>query len=393
MATNFPTSKDNFVNPQSTDSVQLVSHAAQHANANDAIEALETKVGIDGSTDPQSLEYRITNFEPAKISFTPPIDGKLGQLWFDNQTAEFYVFDGTYWVQVATPIGADGPQGPAGQGVPTGGTSGQYLTKINGTNYNTQWSTLDLSSYATNLNPTFTGTVNSGPIVVTQSSNDANYPIAIASANQQNGGTGYSDLIKITNSKSGATNPNKFIRITDSGALEIINSSYTATNMHIDNSGNATFGGYVRGGAPGSVLKDTMLSNSEVTVVSTTIATSTSDVDFITYSYTPVSSSSYLIIDFHLSRYEHQGTTDDSWYSSLKVDGTEISYNWQMVNDNGTGTSGRSGVLFPLTGRYTNSNTSAKTISIAARRDGADDSINIVNSATGMWLRITEVAR
>ncbi|HRO75079.1 MAG TPA: hypothetical protein PLP27_02890, partial [Crocinitomicaceae bacterium] len=46
--------------------------------------------------------------------------------------------------------GATGPQGPAGpagatgaagQGVPTGGTAGQVLTKINGTDYNTQWTT------------------------------------------------------------------------------------------------------------------------------------------------------------------------------------------------------------------------------------------------------------
>ena len=63
MATSFPTSKDDFVNPQSTDSVQTVSHAAQHANANDAIEALETKVGVNNSTDPNSLDYKVTQLE------------------------------------------------------------------------------------------------------------------------------------------------------------------------------------------------------------------------------------------------------------------------------------------------------------------------------------------
>jgi len=63
MATSFPTSKDDFVNPQSTDSVQTVSHAAQHANANDAIEALETKVGVNNSTDPASLDYKVKQLE------------------------------------------------------------------------------------------------------------------------------------------------------------------------------------------------------------------------------------------------------------------------------------------------------------------------------------------
>jgi hypothetical protein len=63
MATSFPAAKDDFVNPQSTDSVQTVSHAAQHANANDAIEALETKVGVNNSTDPASIDYKVKQLE------------------------------------------------------------------------------------------------------------------------------------------------------------------------------------------------------------------------------------------------------------------------------------------------------------------------------------------
>lgn len=49
-ATNFPTSLDTLTNPASTDSVSTVSHSSQHANANDAVEALEAKVGITAST-------------------------------------------------------------------------------------------------------------------------------------------------------------------------------------------------------------------------------------------------------------------------------------------------------------------------------------------------------
>ena len=41
--------------------------------------------------------------------------------------------------------GAQGATGATGPGVATGGTTGQYLVKTDGTNYNTQWSTLDLS--------------------------------------------------------------------------------------------------------------------------------------------------------------------------------------------------------------------------------------------------------
>jgi hypothetical protein len=121
----------------------------------------------------------------------------------------------------------------------------------------------------------------------------------------------------------------------------------------------------------------------------TTIATSTSDTDFLTYSYTPLSSSSYLVIHYHLAAYTfNAGTGNDSYFSRIKVDGSEITYsNQSTVNGN------RTGVLFPLTGRYTNSNTTAKSIVVACRRDSADDSINIINSSTSMWLRITEIAR
>ena len=49
MATDFPTSLDNFTNPTSSDNLDSPSHSAQHANANDAIEAIETFIGANGS--------------------------------------------------------------------------------------------------------------------------------------------------------------------------------------------------------------------------------------------------------------------------------------------------------------------------------------------------------
>lgn len=60
MTTNFPTSLDALTNPTSTDALTSPSHADQHANANDAIEALEAKVGVDGSPVTTSLDYLVT---------------------------------------------------------------------------------------------------------------------------------------------------------------------------------------------------------------------------------------------------------------------------------------------------------------------------------------------
>lgn len=65
MATNYPSSLDDLSNPQGTDSLQ--GHAQLHTNVNDAIEALQEKVGVNNSTDATSLDYRLTTLEN-----TPP---------------------------------------------------------------------------------------------------------------------------------------------------------------------------------------------------------------------------------------------------------------------------------------------------------------------------------
>ena len=69
MATSFPTSKDILINPDGLDSVKEVSHSEQHSNANDAIVALETKVGVNNSTDVNSLDYKVKQLE---LNFQDP---------------------------------------------------------------------------------------------------------------------------------------------------------------------------------------------------------------------------------------------------------------------------------------------------------------------------------
>ena len=65
MATNFPTALDDFTNPSGTDRLDSVAvpHATQHANLNDAVEAIEAKVGINGSLVTTSLDYRVGQLE------------------------------------------------------------------------------------------------------------------------------------------------------------------------------------------------------------------------------------------------------------------------------------------------------------------------------------------
>lgn len=59
MGSVFPTSKDNFTDP--TAGSPLTGHASLHEQIADAIEELETKVGVDSSTDATSIDYKLNH--------------------------------------------------------------------------------------------------------------------------------------------------------------------------------------------------------------------------------------------------------------------------------------------------------------------------------------------
>ena len=90
MATNFPTSLDALTNPQGTDSVAAVPHAAQHANANDAIEALQARVGVTGSAIATSLTNRIAVLESASVD-TETIQDIVGGMVEGNTETDIAV--------------------------------------------------------------------------------------------------------------------------------------------------------------------------------------------------------------------------------------------------------------------------------------------------------------
>lgn len=81
MSTNFPTSLDTLTNPTSTDSVNTVSHSSQHANANDAIEALQAKVGADSSAVTTSHDYKLS-----EVTSTDKAVGKTATQTLTNKT-------------------------------------------------------------------------------------------------------------------------------------------------------------------------------------------------------------------------------------------------------------------------------------------------------------------
>jgi len=110
--------------------------------------------------------------------------------------------------------------------------SSYEITSLDGISSNIQ-SQIDSKAY-------LYGAAFTGEVSITQSGNSSNYPLTISSANEQGGGSGFSDILKIINSKSGATNINKHFRMNSSGTLEIINSAYTASIFSVSDDGTVT---------------------------------------------------------------------------------------------------------------------------------------------------------
>ena len=105
MASNFPTSKDSFVNPTFTTGLDgsgnpSLAHALQHTKINDAIAAIQATIGSINSSDPNSIHYKLGH-----------IVGPVGP---------------------TGPQGATGNQGPAGPQGPAGIDTVQAFVNFDG---------------------------------------------------------------------------------------------------------------------------------------------------------------------------------------------------------------------------------------------------------------------
>lgn len=110
-----------------------------------------------------------------------------------NDTFTDLTFQGGTYAQ-----GIQGEKGETGEGVPTGGTTNQALTKTDGTDYNTQWSTVDKS---------FVGLGN------VDNTSDADKPVSTAQQTALDGKftqrtiTGTANQITVTNGDGVSGNP------------------------------------------------------------------------------------------------------------------------------------------------------------------------------------------
>jgi hypothetical protein len=116
--------------------------------------------------------------------------------------------------------------------------------------------------------------------------------------------------------------------------------------------------------------------------------------DIISTTYTPISVSSTIIIECNLV-YTISGSAGDELNSRIYINNsTEIGSSKQLFN-NASGGGTRGGILFPLSGSYTNSSTNTITIALQFNKVSSDD---IVTFHLSTWpnsnnIKITEISR
>lgn len=77
MAISFPTSLDNFTNPSSGNTLDSPSHSLQHSDINDAVEALERKIGVGTAVAGSASAGQVLTISAAGTSTwsTPTVPG------------------------------------------------------------------------------------------------------------------------------------------------------------------------------------------------------------------------------------------------------------------------------------------------------------------------------
>ena len=142
----------------------------------------------------------------------------------------------------------------------------------------------------------------------------------------------------------------------------------------------------------GEVINTRVYNNTDLNMSATTTINSTTYTNVATITYTPKSTTSHLWIEFDAHYDFSNGTTTDDFFSRITVGGSAIvEKNQIMVGQVGGGT--RSGTIFPISGRYTNTTTSGIAISVQAKWGSADDAIRVYGSTTSGYMRIQEIGR
>jgi len=140
VATNYPGGLDNFSNPTATDYLDsaTVPHATQHANTNDAIEAIEGELGTNPKGAKATVKARLDDVDTriATISLTTGPTGPTGSTGNTGATGATGKTGATGATGNTGATGAAGSTGATGAGA-TGATGAAGITGATGSTGNT----------------------------------------------------------------------------------------------------------------------------------------------------------------------------------------------------------------------------------------------------------------
>ena len=161
-------------------------------------------------------------------------------------------------------------------------------------------------------------------------------------------------------------------------------------NLHV--AGNLDVSGTIRAAQflPGQVVNMVVLSNIELNQTDTIIVTGQTTDTVFSYTYTPVIANSYLLIEYQ-SNYSLGGNGNEIVEAYIYINNNMICKTTQRwLDEFGGGT--RSRTIFPILGRYTNSDITSKQIRVDINANNTDDDVDVYSDIS-TWLKITEIGR
>jgi hypothetical protein len=143
---------------------------------------------------------------------------------------------------------------------------------------------------------------------------------------------------------------------------------------------------------PGQVVNVKMLGYTQTDLSqNTAIITATNTSTIFTYTYTPTVSNSDILCEYQ-TKYTVAGSGSDTVWAYLYINGIDRSGETRQTWNNSSGGGTRSGTIFPIVGRYTNTGVTGLAIRVDVY-NGTDADTVTVYGDIGTWLKITEIGR
>jgi hypothetical protein len=187
-------------------------------------------------------------------------------------------------------------------------------------------------------------------------------------------------------------NPTNNALITSNGVKNVViaQPGITYNNVRLDVSGSVNPTRWTTGQTINTVFL--MPGDTGFTHINTTISSGT----IASYTYSPKSNNSKIIVEYsalYVDSIGDSGSGTDAFESKITVTDveTELAKRQQYFRG-GDGTSNRSSTLFPIAGAYNNSSLDTVTFNITLSRISGDDSIRFYSTSYDACMKITEIA-